>query len=142
MNGYGAVQPNRQLVHVVFLTYSFFISFSLSLKGSGRAQLSTVAALDRESVSSYHMIATVSDNGPSPLSDTADVFVTVLDVNDHAPVFDVSGYTVEIAEENTYHSCLTVSVCVCLCALYIVILHRLRIRWMKKVLILKCHTVL
>ena len=122
MNGYGAVQPNRQLVHVVFLTYSFFISFSLSLKGSGRAQLSTVAALDRESVSSYHMIATVSDNGPSPLSDTADVFVTVLDVNDHAPVFDVSGYTVEIAEENTYHSCLTVSVCVCVFVCFIYLL--------------------
>lgn len=124
MNGYGAVQPNRQLVHVFFLTYSFFISFSLSLKGSGRAQLSTVTALDRESVSSYHMIATVSDNGPSPLSDTADVFVTVLDVNDHAPVFDVSGYTVEIAEENTYHSCLTVSVCVCVvCVLYILLFY-------------------
>lgn len=66
--------------------------------------------LDRESVSSYHMIATVSDSGASPLTDTADVFVTVLDINDHSPVFDLPGYSVEIAEENTYSSCLTVHV--------------------------------
>uniref|UniRef100_A0A1X7VA24 Cadherin domain-containing protein n=1 Tax=Amphimedon queenslandica TaxID=400682 RepID=A0A1X7VA24_AMPQE len=95
LNGYGAVQPN--------------LHFTLnSAPGSNNAQLSTLTMLDRESVSSYHMIATVSDNGASPLTDTADIFVTVMDINDHPPVFDLPGYSVEIAEENTYSSCLTV----------------------------------
>lgn len=56
------------------------------------------------------MIATASDNGPTPMSDTADIFVTVLDINDHPPIFYVSEYSLDLVEENAYPSCLTVHV--------------------------------
>ena len=82
----------------------------MSSPATNRAQLSTLVSLDRESIESYHMIATVSDNGTNPLSSTADIFVTVLDINDHPPVFDLSSYSINLVEETTYTECLTVHV--------------------------------
>lgn len=78
--------------------------------GTDVAQLSTAVPLDRESISYYHMIATVTDNGPTPLSDTASIFVTVLDINDHYPIFDVTDYSVDLVEETNYFSCISVHV--------------------------------
>lgn len=96
---------------MTFIIYHKSLSFSFQLTSfTNQAQLSTLTALDRESIDSYHMIVTVRDNGPIPLSNTADVFVTVLDVNDHPPVFDVPGYSLDLVEETTYSSCLTVHV--------------------------------
>ena len=45
--------------------------------------------LDRESRSAYHLRVRAADSGVSPLSSTASVTVSVTDVNDNSPVFDV-----------------------------------------------------
>lgn len=98
------------MILVLFIK-SVICSFQLSSPSHNKAQLSTIGPLDRESIASYHMIATVTDNGGlNSLSSTADIFVTVLDINDHAPVFDLSSYSIDLVEETSYSNCLTVNV--------------------------------
>ena len=66
--------------------------------------------LDKESIDHYHMIVKVQDNGTPPSSSTADIYVTVTDVNDFPPQFDADSYSVTIDEETTYTTCVTVAV--------------------------------
>ncbi|GFO44934.1 cadherin egf lag seven-pass g-type receptor 2 [Plakobranchus ocellatus] len=66
--------------------------------------ISTRQALNRESESSYILQVTATDNGQPPLSDKANLIVTVKDVNDNKPRFDVKpefgkpGYTGQVSE--------------------------------------------
>ncbi|RUS82130.1 hypothetical protein EGW08_010104 [Elysia chlorotica] len=67
--------------------------------------ISTRQALNRESVSSYRLQVTASDNGQPQLSDSEMLLVTVKDVNDNKPRFDVkpefgnTGYTGQVSED-------------------------------------------
>ena len=67
--------------------------------------ISTRQALNRESVSSYRLQVTASDNGQPQLSDSEMLIVTVKDVNDNKPRFDVKpafgkpGYTGQVSED-------------------------------------------
>ena len=66
--------------------------------------ISTRQALNREAVSSYRLDVTASDNGQPQLSDSEMLIVTVKDVNDNKPRFDVKpefgkpGYTGQVKE--------------------------------------------
>ncbi|XP_050650981.1 protocadherin alpha-7 [Macaca thibetana thibetana] len=58
------------------------------------------SVLDRESVSAYELVVTARDGGSPSLWATASVSVEVADVNDNAPVFTQSEYTVFVKENN------------------------------------------
>ncbi|KAL4675446.1 hypothetical protein H8959_009591 [Pygathrix nigripes] len=58
------------------------------------------SALDRESVSAYELVVTARDGGSPSLWATATVSVEVADVNDNAPAFTQSEYTVFVKENN------------------------------------------
>lgn len=50
-------------------------------------EISTRLALDREQQSSYQLVVVVQDGGTPPRSATGTAHITVLDENDHAPLF-------------------------------------------------------
>ncbi|KAL6471418.1 hypothetical protein MHYP_G00200680 [Metynnis hypsauchen] len=54
---------------------------------SHTGEISTRPSLDREHQSSYQLIVVVQDSGTPARSATGTAFITVLDVNDNAPVF-------------------------------------------------------
>ncbi|MRI72349.1 cadherin repeat domain-containing protein, partial [Enterococcus casseliflavus] len=58
------------------------------------------SALDRETISNYDVIVTARDGGSPSLLATASVSVEVADVNDNAPAFAQSEYTVFVKENN------------------------------------------
>ncbi|XP_045250268.2 protocadherin alpha-8 isoform X10 [Macaca fascicularis] len=58
------------------------------------------SALDRENVSAYELVVTARDGGSPSLWATASVSVGVADVNDNAPAFTQSEYTVFVKENN------------------------------------------
>ncbi|XP_064208725.1 protocadherin-16 isoform X3 [Anguilla rostrata] len=61
--------------------------------------LSTARPLDREGRPSYTLTVVAQDRGASPLSSTATVEVTVLDVNDNSPRFESAGYAADVPED-------------------------------------------
>ncbi|XP_006891268.1 PREDICTED: uncharacterized protein LOC102857154 [Elephantulus edwardii] len=54
--------------------------------------------LDREDKAVHHLLLTASDGGDPLRSGTALIHVTVVDVNDHAPVFSLPQYRVTVPE--------------------------------------------
>ncbi|KAJ8282943.1 hypothetical protein COCON_G00054620 [Conger conger] len=56
--------------------------------------------LDREQVPEYDITLTVQDKGSPPLSDQETVTLELLDVNDNAPLFRKSFYTIPVMENN------------------------------------------
>ncbi|KAL2098180.1 hypothetical protein ACEWY4_007387 [Coilia grayii] len=56
--------------------------------------------LDRETTEAYSLTVTVSDRGVPPLNSSATVSVSVLDVNDHSPVFGSTEYHVQVRENS------------------------------------------
>ncbi|KAK2912906.1 protocadherin-16-like [Channa argus] len=61
--------------------------------------LSTSRPLDREKRAGYTLTVTAQDQGHPQLTSTATVEVTVLDINDHSPVFQSSSYTADVSED-------------------------------------------
>ena len=57
--------------------------------------------LDRETTEMYSLIVLAADQGSPSLSSTATVNVTVLDINDNAPLCNHSSYVIEVAENFT-----------------------------------------
>nr|XP_014427795.1 protocadherin gamma-A1 [Pelodiscus sinensis] len=62
--------------------------------------LVTDRALDRERVSGYNVTVTATDRGTPPLSSTTSISVQLSDINDNAPIFSQTSYTVSIPENN------------------------------------------
>uniref|UniRef100_A0A452U916 Protocadherin gamma-A1-like n=1 Tax=Ursus maritimus TaxID=29073 RepID=A0A452U916_URSMA len=63
--------------------------------------LVTNGALDRESKALYNITITVTDLGTPKLKTQHNLTVTVSDVNDNAPAFSQSSYTLRVRENNT-----------------------------------------
>lgn len=57
--------------------------------------------LDRETTEMYSLIVQATDQGTPSLSTTATVNVTVLDINDNAPLCNHFSYVIEMAENFT-----------------------------------------
>lgn len=68
--------------------------------GNGRGQLFAIGNLDRESVNRYIVPVLARDGGDPAQTATANVLVTVADVNDNTPTLDRSEYA-GIVLENT-----------------------------------------
>ncbi|XP_023815249.1 protocadherin alpha-C2-like [Oryzias latipes] len=63
-------------------------------------------ALDREKVPEFEIRLIVTDSGTPPLSDNETITVRLLDVNDNAPKFPKSTYTIRVMENNAPGSLL------------------------------------
>ncbi|KAK7006067.1 Cadherin EGF LAG seven-pass G-type receptor 2 [Halocaridina rubra] len=61
--------------------------------------ITTTMPLDREIKGGYLLTVTARDNGIPSLSDTTDVEITVVDVNDNAPVFSETSYSTSVPED-------------------------------------------
>uniref|UniRef100_A0A8C4YF76 Cadherin domain-containing protein n=1 Tax=Gopherus evgoodei TaxID=1825980 RepID=A0A8C4YF76_9SAUR len=62
------------------------------------AELELKKSLDREETPIYRLLLTATDGGKPELSGTVQLVITVLDVNDNAPVFNQSVYKVQMLE--------------------------------------------
>ncbi|PKK19788.1 protocadherin beta-4 [Columba livia] len=63
-------------------------------------ELVTVSTLDREETAQYILSVTAADMGSPPLTTTQTFTVDVSDVNDNAPVFNQTSYTMYVRENN------------------------------------------
>ncbi|XP_040200860.1 protocadherin gamma-B1-like isoform X37 [Rana temporaria] len=79
---------------------SNMIPFKLILSSANYYKLITTSNIDREKNTHYNITINAVDNGLPQLSTNKTIQLTVLDVNDNAPVFDKSTYTVYIQENN------------------------------------------
>ncbi|XP_032255728.1 protocadherin gamma-A7-like, partial [Phoca vitulina] len=66
--------------------------------GAKYPELVLERVLDREEKAVHHLLLTASDGGHPPRSQTTRIQVTVVDVNDHAPVFSLPQYQVTVPE--------------------------------------------
>ncbi|XP_065410893.1 LOW QUALITY PROTEIN: protocadherin alpha-8-like [Chrysemys picta bellii] len=68
---------------------------------SKSAELVLRKALDREEIPLHNLLLTATDGGKPELTGTVQLVITVLDVNDNAPVFGQSVYEVSLTENTT-----------------------------------------
>ncbi|XP_067851869.1 protocadherin-10-like [Heptranchias perlo] len=66
--------------------------------GSKSAELLLEKSLDREQQSTFHLVLTAVDGGIPHRSGTTRIIITVMDINDNAPVFDQEIYRASVAE--------------------------------------------
>ncbi|NWQ83404.1 PCDB4 protein, partial [Columbina picui] len=76
------------------------LSFSLRPTYKNYYELVTVNALDREETAQYILFVTAADAGSPPLTTTQTFTVDISDVNDNAPVFNQTSYTMYVRENN------------------------------------------
>uniref|UniRef100_A0A8C3U0E6 Cadherin domain-containing protein n=1 Tax=Catharus ustulatus TaxID=91951 RepID=A0A8C3U0E6_CATUS len=74
--------------------------FSLRPAYKNYYELVTVSALDREHTAQYVLRVTAADAGSPPLTSTHTFTVDISDVNDNAPVFNQTSYTMYVRENN------------------------------------------
>ncbi|XP_038006197.1 protocadherin beta-15-like [Motacilla alba alba] len=74
--------------------------FSLRPAYKNYYELVTVSALDREETPRYVLSVTAADAGSPPLTSTQSFTVDISDVNDNAPVFNQTSYTMYVRENN------------------------------------------
>ncbi|NWW83586.1 PCDB4 protein, partial [Climacteris rufus] len=74
--------------------------FSLRPAYKNYYELVTVSALDREERAEHILSVTAADAGSPPLTSTQTFTVAISDVNDNAPVFNQTSYTMYVRENN------------------------------------------
>jgi len=67
--------------------------------GFGALRLELISGLDRESIDEYRMTILAVDGGIPPLTGSAQLTVTVVDVNDNNPRFEHADYDVTVSED-------------------------------------------
>ncbi|XP_041622408.1 protocadherin beta-15-like isoform X2 [Vulpes lagopus] len=77
------------------------VPFTLKPSLENFYKLVTEGALDRESQAEYNITITVSDLGTPRLQTQHTITVTVSDVNDNAPAFSQTTYTLRVRENNS-----------------------------------------
>uniref|UniRef100_A0A8C9KSZ6 Cadherin domain-containing protein n=1 Tax=Panthera tigris altaica TaxID=74533 RepID=A0A8C9KSZ6_PANTA len=77
------------------------LPFFLKLTVENFYTLVTERALDRESQAEYNITITVTDLGTPRLKTQHNITVTVSDVNDNAPAFSQTTYTLRVRENNS-----------------------------------------
>ncbi|XP_064209145.1 protocadherin alpha-C2-like [Anguilla rostrata] len=83
------------------------LPFALNKSSEGYFSLVVSEPLDREKVSEYDITITVTDRGTPPLYDNETLTLQLLDVNDNAPQFPKSFYTIPVMENNAPGSLLS-----------------------------------
>lgn len=74
--------------------------FHLIQLHSNTYKIVTIGNVDREKVSNYNITLLAQDHGSPPLTSVEQLAVSVLDVNDNAPVFSSSIYKASLKENN------------------------------------------
>ncbi|XP_065705330.1 protocadherin beta-4-like [Patagioenas fasciata] len=76
------------------------LAFSLHPAYKNYYELVTVSVLDREETARYILSVTAADAGSPPLTTTHTFTVDISDVNDNAPIFNQTSYTMYVHENN------------------------------------------
>ncbi|XP_026886475.2 protocadherin alpha-C2 [Electrophorus electricus] len=84
----------------LFIRDAASLPFALNKSSEDYFSLIVKEPLDREKVSRYEITFHVSDKGTPPLTDNETISLEILDVNDNAPVFPQSFYTIHLLENN------------------------------------------
>ncbi|XP_072573610.1 protocadherin alpha-C2-like [Paramormyrops kingsleyae] len=87
-NGIVSIRINEQL------------PFALNKSSENDFTLVVSEFLDREKVPEYDITLIVTDRGTPPLSDNETITLEILDINDNAPQFPKSFYTIPVMENN------------------------------------------
>ncbi|XP_048884547.1 protocadherin alpha-C2-like isoform X14 [Brienomyrus brachyistius] len=92
---------------IVDIHISKLLPFQLKNTSENYYELVISEALDREKVSEYDITFIVTDRGTPPLSDNETITLEILDINDNAPLFPKSFYTIPVMENNAPGSLLS-----------------------------------
>ncbi|XP_033829774.1 protocadherin gamma-C5-like isoform X2 [Periophthalmus magnuspinnatus] len=92
----------------VTLTVQQGLPFKLSATFGTHYRLTTARALDRETVPEYTVVIKATDAGSPPLTSQTTFVVKLTDVNDNAPTFSQSSYSVDIPENNAPSAPITI----------------------------------
>ncbi|XP_072573614.1 protocadherin alpha-C2-like isoform X4 [Paramormyrops kingsleyae] len=76
------------------------LPFALNKSSDNDFTLVVSEPLDREKVSEYDITFIVTDRGAPPLSDNETITLELLDINDNAPQFPKTFYTIPVMENN------------------------------------------
>ncbi|OXB51639.1 hypothetical protein ASZ78_013630, partial [Callipepla squamata] len=76
------------------------LSFSLRSAFENYYELVTVSTLDREERAQHIVVVTAADAGSPPLTTTHTFTVDISDINDNAPIFNQTSYTMFVHENN------------------------------------------
>lgn len=83
------------------ITYTMDDEFSNMFRiDSATGAITTAVELNREKIPGYTISVTARDNGKPPLSDTTDVEIVIIDVNDNPPIFSQTSYASSIMENS------------------------------------------
>lgn len=83
------------------------LPFFLNKSSEGYFELLVSKPLDREIKSRYEITLMVTDKGSPPLSENETIALEILDINDNAPMFSQSIYTIHVVENNPPGALLT-----------------------------------
>ncbi|XP_051869379.1 protocadherin-10-like [Pristis pectinata] len=93
------ISPNEQ----------FGLNVNVREDGTKFAELLLEKQLDREQQASYQLVLTAVDGGNPPRSGTTQINISLLDINDNAPVFENDIYTASL-EENAPMGTLVIKI--------------------------------
>ncbi|GLD47041.1 protocadherin alpha-C2-like isoform X3 [Lates japonicus] len=83
------------------------LPFMLNRSSEGYFELLVSKPLDREIISKYDITLRVTDKGSPPLTENETITLEILDINDNAPTFPQSFYTIHVVENNVPGALLT-----------------------------------
>ncbi|VFV21528.1 protocadherin beta-16-like isoform [Lynx pardinus] len=98
---FGISDPDSGENGKMMCTIQDHLPFFLKLTVENFYTLVTERALDRESQAEYNITITVTDFGTPRLKTQHNITVTVSDVNDNAPAFSQTTYTLRVRENNS-----------------------------------------
>ncbi|XP_023698568.2 protocadherin alpha-C2-like [Paramormyrops kingsleyae] len=85
---------------IIDITINEDLPFVLNESSKNDFALVVSESLDREKIPEYEIAIIVTDKGTPPLSDNDTISLEILDINDNAPLFPKSFYTIPVMENN------------------------------------------
>ncbi|XP_003782164.1 protocadherin alpha-1 [Otolemur garnettii] len=92
------IGANAHLTYTLSPSDYFSLQVQASDEQSNSLSLELRKSLDREETPELHLLLTAIDGGKPELEGTLELLITVLDVNDNAPLFDQAVYRVHLLE--------------------------------------------
>ncbi|XP_068182470.1 protocadherin beta-16-like [Antennarius striatus] len=86
---------------------NFVLKLHTQLDGSKKVEMILQKALDREKQEHVSLVLTAEDGGEPQMTGTMQIHVTVLDVNDNAPVFSKPVYKASVTENSALGTIVT-----------------------------------
>ncbi|XP_059845899.1 protocadherin-10-like [Hypanus sabinus] len=92
------VGANTVNIYNISTSEQFRLNVNFREDGSTIVELLLDKPLDREQEASFQLVLTAFDGGKPPRSGTTQITISVLDINDNAPVFEKNVYTASLVE--------------------------------------------